>query len=85
MLLLLPFLAAGDPAYRPILAVALVILVLAGLGAIVRGRLRQMPLFFIPYYFMLVNVAALYGWGRCLGGQRSVTWQPTGRTAPTAI
>ncbi len=83
MLLLLPFLSAGDPAYRPILIVALVILALAGLGAIVRGRLRQMPWFFIPYYFVLVNVAALYGLGRCLFGQRSITWQPTGRTAPT--
>jgi len=83
MLLLLPFLAVQDPRFRPVLILALGLLTLAGIGAIARGRLRQMPMFYIPYYLVLVNLAALMGFWRVLIGQRSVTWQPTARTMPS--
>jgi hypothetical protein len=78
---LLPFLAIDSTLHRVLLGAAIGVLVLAAFGATVRGRLRQVPLFYVPHFFVLVNVAALMGWARCLRGQRSVTWQPTGRTA----
>ncbi len=79
MALLLPFLATQGPVYQVLLAAASALLLLAAVGGLVRGRWRQLPLFFVPYYFLMVNLAALVAIVRWMAGRRTVTWDPTHR------
>lgn len=80
LLVLLPFLAVQHPAYRVALVPVAIVLLLAAAGAVAQGRSRRLPILYVPYFFVLVNVAALAGIVRCMTGRRSVTWQPTART-----
>ncbi len=79
MALLLPPLATQGLVYQVLLAAAAVLLLLAGLGALARGRWRGVPLLFVPYYFLLVNLAALVAMSRLVAGSQQVTWEPTPR------
>jgi cellulose synthase/poly-beta-1,6-N-acetylglucosamine synthase-like glycosyltransferase len=79
MAVALPFLASRGGTYRVMLWTAVLILLLAAAGSLARGRVRRVPFLYIPYYLVMVNIAALLGIGRCLFGYRSITWQPTSR------
>lgn len=80
----LPFLTPQGGIYQIAFLAMVLLLLLALSGAIARGRLRGAPLFYIPFFFVMVNVAALIGMGRCVLGYRSISWQPTARTGSGA-
>jgi len=81
MAVTLPFLTGQGSLYQIALAATVLILLLAAGGAVARGSLRRVPVLYVPYFFVMVNLAALIGMARCLTGQRSITWQPTSRVA----
>lgn len=50
---------------------------LAALAGYLLDRIgRQNRLFFIPYYFVLINVGAAHACGKFLAGQKQVLWNP---------
>jgi len=69
-------LAAG-PLYAAALVLQVAFYVLAACGAV--ARLRRHRIFFIPFYFCLVNAAAAVGLARALTGRISGTWDPVER------
>lgn len=48
---------------------------LAAVGWMLEKRARAPKIFYLPYYFCLVNLAALLGIARFFGGSLSPTWQ----------
>jgi cellulose synthase/poly-beta-1,6-N-acetylglucosamine synthase-like glycosyltransferase len=78
-------LLARQRLYRALLAGQLSLIGLAGLGWM--SELRGRPagrLARVPFYFYMLNVAALIGFGRYVGGGQAVTWKRTGRLAPSS-
>jgi poly-beta-1,6-N-acetyl-D-glucosamine synthase len=43
------------------------------------GKYFKSKITYIPYYFCLVNYAALLGTLRAITGKRQATWKPTSR------
>jgi poly-beta-1,6-N-acetyl-D-glucosamine synthase len=84
MLALTNVLLARQPLYRLLLAAQLSVLGMAGAGWIaeVRGRPAS-RLVRVPFYFYMLNVAALVGFGRYVSGRQAVTWRRTDRLAPS--
>ena len=87
---LLPVLAltnvllARQPLYRLLLAAQLSVLGLAGAGWVSEARGRPASrLARVPFYFYMLNVAALVGFGRYISGRQAVTWKRTDRLAPS--
>lgn len=70
-------LAMGSPLFALVLAGHLAFYALAGAGFLLRHRRigRSRPLY-VPYYFTLVNLAALLGVVSILRGERVRTWNP---------
>jgi cellulose synthase/poly-beta-1,6-N-acetylglucosamine synthase-like glycosyltransferase len=66
---------AGRPMYALLLAAQSICYVLAAIGWIAGGRIRWKPIF-VPFYFCLINVAAVAALIRFLRGQRTVLWTP---------
>lgn len=68
---------ASSPFYRGILLLQMAFYALASLGAILqRLGLRFKPAY-LPYYFCVINWAALKALIRVLSGKDSATWTPT--------
>jgi cellulose synthase/poly-beta-1,6-N-acetylglucosamine synthase-like glycosyltransferase len=68
---------AIDPRWAPLLWAQVAFYALAGAGALLPGwRRRAGSIATLPYYFCLVNVAALIGGARGLRGRVQVTWNP---------
>jgi hypothetical protein len=72
-------LLAGSPAYRWLLLPQLMFYGLAILGCSAPRRLAQFPLFRIPYFFCMVNVAGLAAAVRFLRGEKQEIWEPSKR------
>lgn len=53
---------------------------MAGIGGLQSRRTKQYKLFYLPYYFCLVNFASLKGVIRSLRGEVQVTWEPERKT-----
>ncbi len=68
-------LAFAAPVWRITLGVQIALYVLAGLGFLTRGRRLAGPLG-LPYYFCIVNAAALTALFRFLRGERQAIWSP---------
>jgi cellulose synthase/poly-beta-1,6-N-acetylglucosamine synthase-like glycosyltransferase len=66
---------AGHPAYAAMLIAQLTAYGLAAVGWLSGGRIR-IPLVFVPFYFVLVNIAAAAAILSFLRGRRQVTWTP---------
>jgi len=79
LIIILPFLWSRGGIYVAANLVAIVVIALSIIGAIAHGGWRQLPVLYVPYYFVLVNIAALAGLFRFLRGEKSVKWQPTSR------
>ena len=45
-------------------------------GWLIRGRLATLKVFYLPYYFCLVNLASLVGIFRYFSGDLRATWKP---------
>ena len=54
--------------------------ILADVGHLLACYSNVWPVFYLPYYFISVNTAALIGVNRRLRGQTQVTWNPTRAT-----
>ncbi len=55
-------------------AAALTLVIAAAIGASLEMRGRKSRLFSLPFYFFLVNTAALIGWMKYLTGRVETTW-----------
>lgn len=70
-------LAPTAPAYRLLFGGQLLFYLLALAGFLLRhGRLGRWKLLSVPYYFTLVNLAALLGILSILKGERRARWEP---------
>jgi len=82
-LLPLAFLAnvmlAGDPFYALLLAVQVLLYGAAVIGYHLQQRDIRWKPFYIPFYFVFLNVAALMGAYRYLTGRQPVTWEKVQR------
>jgi cellulose synthase/poly-beta-1,6-N-acetylglucosamine synthase-like glycosyltransferase len=70
--------AAGEPAYLVPVAIGLVVVALAAIGALVRSRRRRPPrITSLPLAVVVVNLAFLVGWLNVLRGRRIEAWHRT--------
>jgi len=71
---------AREPLYRGLLALQGGLLGLAGVGWLSELQGRPSPrVARVPFYFYMINVAALAGCNRYLSGRQQVTWKRTNR------
>lgn len=76
---------AGQPLYQLLLAGQLGLIGLATAGWALQGfGGRSFRLAHVPFYFYMLNVAALSGFYRYVTGRQKVTWKRTGRAASRA-
>ena len=68
-----------NPIYSLLLLGQVIFYLLAILGLILEKRQLRVKLFFIPYYFCVMNYAALAGLKRYLGNQQSAVWEKAKR------
>ena len=68
----------SGPVYRTALLVQCLFYILASSGIFLRGR--KVRLFTVPFYFIMINFAAMHGIGRYLNGKRQVLWEAAGTT-----
>ena len=80
ILLVTNLLLAGSLKYRVLLMLQGGLLGLAGLGWLAERSGRRSPrVTRVPFYFYMLNVAALAGFRRYVSGRQEVTWKRTGR------
>jgi cellulose synthase/poly-beta-1,6-N-acetylglucosamine synthase-like glycosyltransferase len=70
--LCLNLLLLGESVYRLTLGLQLAFYSLAALGAVVRLRPKALTL---PYYFLMINLAAFFGLYHALTSRRSMAWK----------
>ena len=75
-------LAAGRPLYLVLLAAQLACYALALAGWLMDRRGKKVPVFYFPYYFVYIHLAAFVAVAQALLGKRVATWIPTERGAP---
>ncbi len=68
-----------NPIYSLLLLGQVIFYLLAILGLILEKRQLRVKLFFIPYYFCVMNYAVLAGLKRYLGNQQSAVWEKAKR------
>lgn len=72
---------AGSMFYSVVLAGQLLFYVLALAGYALRDKKITLKGFFVPYYFMVMNLAVYAGLKRYLQGKQSVVWEKARRAA----
>ena len=72
---------AGHWIYRWLLAGQIVFYLLALLGAYYREKKISIKGFFVPYYFMVMNLSVYAGFVRYAKGKQSVVWEKAERAA----
>ncbi|MEM9985080.1 MAG: glycosyltransferase family 2 protein [Bacteroidota bacterium] len=80
LLIVAPCLAwtyAGFYAWAALLQLAFYLL--AGMGFWLEKKQMRMKVFFVPYYFVMMNVCIFLGLRRYLKGQQQVTWEKAKR------
>jgi cellulose synthase/poly-beta-1,6-N-acetylglucosamine synthase-like glycosyltransferase len=65
--------------YKPILMLQILFYAASALGWLLEQKKLKIKLFFIPYYFCLMNYAALAGTIRYFKGQQSAAWEKSKR------
>lgn len=70
---------AGQQPYRALCWVQAGFYLLALAGNLWPARLGRIGLFYIPAHFCAINLGALVGLGKFLGGNRYTVWQPVSR------
>ncbi len=70
---------ASDPVYALILAAQILFYAAAACGYHLQHRGIRWKAFYIPFYFVFLNVAALAGAFRYLSGRQPVTWEKVQR------
>jgi cellulose synthase/poly-beta-1,6-N-acetylglucosamine synthase-like glycosyltransferase len=69
----------GIPFYQLTLVAQIGFYLLALLGYILRDKNITIKGFFVPYYFMVMNLSVFYGFARFLRGNQSVVWEKSKR------
>ncbi len=67
----------GDPSFRLLLLVQILFYLLAGLGAIFRNSRVSWKIFFVPFYFSMMNYAVFLGFLRFVRKGQSSVWEKT--------
>jgi biofilm PGA synthesis N-glycosyltransferase PgaC len=67
------------PFFRPVLIAQLVFYTAAFAGWIFENRRLRLKIFFVPYYFCLMNIAMYAGFFRLTGKKQSVLWEKARR------
>ncbi|HEY9007954.1 glycosyltransferase [Ohtaekwangia sp.] len=70
---------AGLPFYQVTLALQVFFYALAIAGYMLRDKKIAIKGFFVPYYFMVMNVSVYFGLNRYLRGKQSVVWEKAKR------
>lgn len=73
------FLASSHPFYLACLLVQLGAYLLAGLGFLFERVGRQPKLFYFPFYFVYIHLAAFTAVVQAMAGRRIAAWKPTAR------
>ncbi len=82
LLLALPLnimLAFSSDFYAIILLMHITFYILGGIGLLYEKKEIRFKLFFIPYYFLLMNYAAFAGFQRYMKGNQSAVWERSER------
>ncbi len=88
LLCLLPiniYLAAQNPSYLSILYAHIIFYVLAWIGFILEKKEIKIKAFFIPYYFTMMNYAAIAGFLRFTNGKQSSVWERSERKVSNPV
>ena len=72
----------GSIFYRVTLGFQLLFYAFAALGWLLEKRAKSFKAFYLPYYFVLVNMASLFGIFNLLTGSLSPTWQTVRQAKP---
>jgi cellulose synthase/poly-beta-1,6-N-acetylglucosamine synthase-like glycosyltransferase len=73
------FFLVGEPLYTVTFGLQITFYFLAAIGYLSRRRPKQPRLLFLPFYYLMVNLAALWGIAQFIYGKRQATWQPVAR------
>lgn len=82
MILIIPanvLLAMNNDFYTSILAFHILFYLLASVGLIFEKKEVRIKVFFIPYYFLMMNYAAIAGFLRYIKGSQSAVWERSER------
>ncbi len=69
----------GSPIYIVILALQIIFYAIAGLGFLLQDKKITIKGFFVPYYFVVMNLSVYAGFVRFLKGKQSVVWEKSKR------
>ncbi|WP_370634726.1 glycosyltransferase family 2 protein [Cesiribacter sp. SM1] len=72
---------SGSPFFQLVLGAQLVFYAFALLGFLLENRRTRIKVFFIPYYFFMMNYAVYAGFWRYLRGSQSAVWERAKRQA----
>lgn len=71
---------SGSLFYAGLLGLQILFYLLAIIGLLLQITGNKTRIFYVPFYFCMVNGAALIGLGRLLFGKKFTTWQPASTT-----
>lgn len=72
----------GNSFYKLSLGLQTLFYVFSGLGFLVRNKKIELKGFFVPYYFVVMNLSVYFGLVRYLRGGQSVIWEKAKRAKP---
>lgn len=78
-------LAESSKSYAAVLSAQIVFYLLALVGSCLRHAESPRKLFYIPFYFTMVNAAGIAGAGKFIGGQRQAVWEKAESTRLTTV
>ncbi len=71
-----------SPFFRIALGLQMLFYAFAAIGWLLERRGKSLKVFYLPYYFVLVNLASLFGIFKLLTGSLSPTWQTIRQPKP---
>jgi len=69
----------GQVFYQVLFFLQIVCYLLAFLGWLLQKQKLKLKIFFVPYYFVFMNVSVYLGFIRLISGKQSVKWERAGR------
>lgn len=69
------------PTYQIILLGQIIFYFLTLMGWLLKSKVRKIKILFIPFYFVMMNLAVMVGWLRYFKGRQSVLWEKVERKA----
>lgn len=68
--------------YKLLLVLQTLFYIFSGLGFLMRDKKIELKGFFVPYYFVVMNLSVYFGLARYLSGGQSVIWEKAKRARP---